>query len=281
MAYSQIETRAQFVRLLGLGESGRNLTRRWEKNPTDALAQRPGVVSLLRMLYLVWWQMTEVLYISDLDEVDWNRRLIVSRDKLKTPVSPFLKVVGRVASGGVTRPKFKSIAPPKNIFKLSLRLLVKRNYPYLLRETDLGRLLGLKAHRDMGNAYRWKDGRHQMSQDATIRMLIVLLWDALGIAKATDLYAVDWDTRGVLWWHGRETRMRNGDVLDPLWILHTVPAIRNYLLSRGIDPFTKPAARPRKLFDPYEHTHTPLLTQRAQIITVHPDYRRQSVGPMS
>ena len=35
-----------------------------------------------------------------------------------------------------------------------------------------------------------------MPQDATIRMLIVLLWDALGIAKATDLYAVDWDTMG-------------------------------------------------------------------------------------
>ena len=118
-----------------------------------------------------------------------------------------------------------------------------------------------------------------MSQDATIRMLIVLLWDALGIAKATNLYAVDWDTMGVLWRHGRETRMKNGDVLDPLRILHTVPAIRNYLLSRGIDPFTKPAARPRKLFDPYEHTHTSLLTQRAQIITVHPDYRRHSVGP--
>ena len=110
-------------------------------------------------------------------------------------------------------------------------------------------------------------------------MLIVLLWDALGIAKATDLYAVDWDTMGVLWRHGRETRMRNGVVLDPLWLPHTVPAIRNYLLSRGIDPFSKPASRPRKLFDPYEHK--PLSTQRAQIITVHPDYRRASVGPMS
>ena len=94
MAYSQIETRAQFVRLLGLGASGRNLTRRWEKNPTDALALRPGVVSLRRMLYLVVWQMTEVLYISDLDEVDWLRRRVVPRDELKTPVSPFLKVVG-------------------------------------------------------------------------------------------------------------------------------------------------------------------------------------------
>ena len=94
MAYSQIETRAQFVRLLGLGASGCNLTRRWEKNPTDALAQRPGVVSLRRMLYLVVWQMTEVLYISDLDEVDWLRRRVVSRDELKTPVSPFLQVVG-------------------------------------------------------------------------------------------------------------------------------------------------------------------------------------------
>ena len=131
----------------------------------------------------------------------------------------------------------------------------------------------------MGMAYRWNDGRHQMPQDATIRMLIVLLWDALGIAKATDLYAVDWDTMGVLWRHGRETRMRNGDVLDPLWLPHTVPAIRNYLLSRGIDPFTKPASRRRKVFDPYEHT--PLLTQRLQIITVHPDYRRASVGPAS
>ena len=116
MAYSQIETRAQFVRLLGLGESGRNLTRRWEKNPTDALAQRPGVVSLRRMLYLVWWQMTEDLYISDLDEVDWNRMFVYPRDELKPPVSPFLKVVGRVASGGVTRQHTKSIAPPKNIF---------------------------------------------------------------------------------------------------------------------------------------------------------------------
>ena len=279
MAYSQIETRAQFVRLLGLGESGRNLTRRWEKNPTDALAQRPGVVSLRRMLYLVWWQMTDVLYISDLDEVDWNRMFVYPRDELKPPVSPFLKVVGRVASGGVTRQHTKSIAPPKNIFRLSLRLLVKRNYPYLLRETGLGRLLGLKTHRDMSNAYRWKDGRHQMDQDANIRLLIVLLWDALGIAKASKLWGVDWDTRVIQWYKGRETRMRDGAVLNPLRPLHTVPAIRNYLLSRGIDPFTKPPARPRKLFDPYEHTHTPLLTQRAQIITVHPDYRRGGVGP--
>ena len=94
MAYSQIETRAQFVRLLGLGASGCNLTRRWEKNPTDALAQRPGAVSLRRMIYLVVWQMTGVLYISDLDEVDWNRMFIYPRDELKPPVSPFLKVVG-------------------------------------------------------------------------------------------------------------------------------------------------------------------------------------------
>ena len=279
MAYSQIETRGQFVRLLGLGESGRNLTRRWEKNPTDAGAQRPGVVSLRRMLYLVVWQMTGVLYISDLDEVDWNRMLVVPRDELKPPVSPFLKVVGVVASGGTTRPKITSTAPPKNVFKLSLRLLGKRNYPWTLREVGLGQLLGLKSHRNMNNAYRWNDGRRQMPQDATIRMLIVLLWDALGIAKATDLYAVDWDTMGVLWRHGRETRMRNGDVLDPLWLPHTVPAIRNYLLSRGIDPFSKPASRPRKLFDPYDHK--PLSTQRAQIITVHPDYRRASVGPAS
>ena len=57
---------------------------------------------------------------------------------------------------------------------------------------------------------------------------------------------------------------------------HTVPAIRNYLSSRGIDPFDKPASRPRKVFDPYDHK--PLSTQRAQIITVHPDYRRASVG---
>ena len=53
MAYSQIETHAQFVLLLGLGASSRDLTRRWEKNPTDAGAQRPGAVSLRRMLYLV------------------------------------------------------------------------------------------------------------------------------------------------------------------------------------------------------------------------------------
>ena len=118
-----------------------------------------------------------------------------------------------------------------------------------------------------------------MPQDATIRMLIVLLWDALGIAQATDLWAVHWDTRFVQWWYGRETRMRNGDVLNPLWLPHTVPAIRNYLLSRGIDPFDKPASRPRKVFDPYEHKA--LSTQRPQIITVHPDYRRASVGPAS
>ena len=117
-------------------------------------------------------------------------------------------------------------------------------------------------------AYRWNDGRRQMPQDATIRMLIVLLWDALGIAKATALYAVDWDTRAVQWHRGREKRVRNGDVLNPLWLPHTVPAIRNYLLSRGIDPFTKPASRPRKLFDPYEHK--PLSTQRAQIIPSTP-----------
>ena len=88
------------------------------------------------------------------------------------------------------------------------------------------------------------------AQDATIRMLIVLLWDALGIAKATDLYAVDWESRVVQWRYGRETRMRNGDVLNLLWLPHTVPAIRNYLLSRVIDPFTKPASRPGKVFDP-------------------------------
>ena len=184
-----------------------------------------------------------------------------------------------MASEGSTRPEITTTAPPKNIFKLSLRVLKKLNYPYLLRETGLGRLLGLKTHRDMGNVYRWKDGRRQMTQDATIRMLIVLLWDALGIAQATDLSAVDWDTRDVQWRYGRETRMWNGDVLNPLWLPHTVPAIRNYLLSRGIDPFDKPASRPRKVFDPYEHK--PLSSQMPQIITVHPDYRRGSVGPAS
>ena len=51
-------------------------------------------------LYLVVWQMTAVLYISNLDEVDWNRRLVVPRDELKPPVSPFLKVVG---GGGLRR----------------------------------------------------------------------------------------------------------------------------------------------------------------------------------
>ena len=156
---------------------------------------------------------------------------------------------------------------------------MKRNYPYLLRETDLGRLLGLKTHRDMGNAYRWKDGKCQMPQDATIRMLIVLLWDALGIAKATDLWAVHWESRVVQWQYGMENRVRNGDVLNPLWLPHTTPDVRDYLLARGIDPFTKPAARPRKVFDPYEHKA--LSTQRAQIITVHPDYRHASVGPAS
>ena len=164
MAYSQIETRGQFVRLLGLGASGRNLTRRWEKNPTDAGAQRPGAVSLRRMLYLVVWQMTGVLYISDLDEVDWNRMHVVPRDELKPPVSPFLKVVGGWPLKATTRPEITTTAPPKNIFKLSLRVLKKLNYPYLLRETGLGRLLGLKTHRDMGNAYRWNDGRRQMTQ---------------------------------------------------------------------------------------------------------------------
>ena len=63
-------------------------------------ALRPGVVSLRQMLYLVVWQMTEVLYISDLDEVDWLRRRVVPRDELKPPVSPFLKVVG---GGGLWR----------------------------------------------------------------------------------------------------------------------------------------------------------------------------------
>ena len=118
-----------------------------------------------------------------------------------------------------------------------------------------------------------------MPQDATIRILIVLLWDALGIAKATALYAVDWESRVVQWQYGREKRVRNGDVLNPLWLPHTAPAIRDHLLSRGIDPFTKPASRRRKVFDPYEHT--PQLTQRLQIITVHPDYRRASVRPAS
>ena len=71
--------------------------------------------------------------------------------------------------------------------------------------------------------------------------------------------------------------MRNGELLNPLRILHTVPAIRNYLLSRGIDPFTKPAARPRKLFDLF--SFHPTMVGREQIITVHPDYRRGGVGP--
>ena len=241
MAYSQIETRGQFVRLLGLGASGRNLTRRWEKNPTDAGAQRPGVVSLRRMLYLVVWQMTAVLYISDLDEVDWNRRLVVPRDELKPPVSPFLKVVAGVASGGTTRPKITSTAPPKNVFKLSLRLLGKRNYPWALKQTDLGRLLGVGTRRDIGMAYRWNDGRHQIPQDATIRMPIVLLWDALGIAKATDLWAVHWDTRYVQWWYGRETRMFSIPSGSPTPYQPSVTTCCHGALTRSTSPPRAPA----------------------------------------
>ena len=107
--------------------------------------------------------MEGALQISDLDEVDWNRKYIVPRDESRTPVSPFLKPVRVKAPDGALRVHSLPVTLPKNVFKSSLRLLGKRNYPYLLRETGLGRLLGLKTHRDMGNAYRWKDGRHQMS----------------------------------------------------------------------------------------------------------------------
>ena len=152
-----------------------------------------------------------------------------------------------MASGGTTRQAITSTAPPKNVFKLSLRLLGKRNYPWALKQTDLGRLLGLKPRLNMGMAYRWKDGRHQMPQDATIRMLIVLLWDALGIAKATDLSAVDWETREVQWRYGRETRMRNGDVLNPLWPPPPRPQPSETISWRGalIRSISPPRARAR------------------------------------
>ena len=58
-----------------------------------------------------------------------------------------------------------------------------------------------------------------------------------------------------------------GDVLNPLWFPHTTPAVRDYLLARGIDPFTKPASRPRKVFDPYEHK--PLSSQMPQTLKEH------------
>ena len=88
MVFGQIETRAQFCRLLGLGKNGPDISRRWEKDPTRTGAQRPGAVSLRRLLYLTEWQMEGALQISDLDEVDWNRKYIVPRDGVKDPSIP-------------------------------------------------------------------------------------------------------------------------------------------------------------------------------------------------
>ena len=271
MAYAQTETRAQFVRLLGLGKSGPRLTRRWELRPGDAGAQRPGSVSLHRLFYLLQWQWEEQLLISDLDEVDWNRKFIVARDEYKPIKSPFLQEVGG-SRGQVT-----SVTLPSNLFSIARHLINSRHYPYRLTEVDLARLLGLKPNKDMRLAYQWKDGRRTMSQAATIRMLIVLLWDALDIARAIDLWDVDWDSRQVRWRKGRTKWKRNGKALNPFLVPDTAPPIKDYLLSRGIDPFAKPAPRPRKTFDPY--VFHPTMSRRDQIITVHPDYRRVGVSP--
>ena len=271
MAYGQIETRAQFVRLLGLGKSGPKLTRRWEMRPTDERAQRPGSVSLHRLVYLLQWQWEEQLLISDLDEVDWNRKFIVPRDESKPLKSPFLQVVGGQGSH-VTK-----VTLPSNLFSIARHLINSKHYPYRLTEIDLGRLLGLKPNKDMRLAYQWKDGRRTMSQAATIRMLIVLLWDALGIARAIDLWDVDWDNKQVRWRRGRTRGKRNRKALNPLSVTDTAPPIKNYLFSRGINPFAKPALRPYKVFDPF--VSHPTMSMRDQIITVHPDYRRGGVGP--
>ena len=271
MAYAQTETRAQFCRLLGLGKKGPDLSRRWEMRPTDARAQRPGSVSLHRLFYLVAWQMKGELLISDLDEVDWNRKFIVPRDESKPIKSPFLHEVG--GSGG----HVTSVTLPSNLFSLARHLINSRSYPYRLTEVDLGRLLGLKPNKDMRLAYQWKDGRRSMSQAATIRMLTVLLWDALGIAKAIDLWDVDWDNEQVRWRRGRTKWKRDRTALNPLSFVDRAPPIKDYLWSRGIDPFTLPAPRPYKVFDAYEFH--PTMSRRAQIITVHPDYRRRGVGP--
>ena len=271
MAYGQIETRAQFVRLLGLGKSGAKLTRRWEMRPTDKRAQRPGSVSLHRLFYLVAWQMKGELLISDLDEVDWNRKFIVPRDEYKPIKSPFLQEVG--GSGGhVTK-----VTLPSNLFSIARHLINSKHYPYRLTEIDIGRLLGLKPNKDMRLAYQWKDGRRTMSQAATIRMLIVLLWDALGIARAIDLWDVDWDNKQVRWRRERTKWTRNGKALNPLSFVDTAPSIKDYLAARGIDRFAVPAPRPSKVFDAF--AFHPTMSRRDQIITVHPDYRRGGVGP--
>ena len=272
MAYGQIETRAQFVRLLGLGKSGPKLTRRWEMRPTDKRAQRPGSASLHRLFYLMKWQMRGELLISDLDEVDWNRKFIVPRDESKPLKSPFfLQVVGGQGSH-VTK-----VTLPSNLFSTARHLINSRYDPDRITQIDLGRLLGLKPNKDMRLAYLWNDGRRTMSQAATIRMLIVLLWDALGIARAIDLWDVDWDNKQVRWRRGRTRGKRNRKALNPLSVTDTAPPIKNYLFSRGINPFAKPALRPYKVFDPF--VSHPTMSMRDQIITVHPDYRRGGVGP--
>ena len=271
MAYGQIQTRAQFVRLMGLGKSGAKLTRRWEMRPTDKRAQRPGSASLHRLFYLTMWQMKGKLLISDLDEVDWDRKFIVPRDEYKPLQSPFLQEVG--GPGSHVTP----VTLPSNLFSTARHLINSRYYPDRVTQIDLGRLLGLKPNKDMRLAYLWNDGRRTMSQAATIRMLIVLLWDALGIARPVNLWDVDWDIGQVRWRRGRTKRKRNGKALNPLSFVDTAPPIKSYLWSRGIDPFALPAPRPYKVFDPFEFH--PTMSRRAQIITVHPDYRRGGVGP--
>ena len=217
------------------------------------------------------WQMKGELLIADLDEVDWDRKFVVPRDESKPIKSPFLKEVG--GPGGHVTP----VTLPSNLFSMARHLINSRHYPLRLTEIDLGRLLGLKPNKDMRLAYQWKDGRRTMSQAATIRMLIVLLWDALGIARAIDLWDVDWDSRRVQWRKGRTKWKRNRKALNPLSVPDTAPPIKSYLLSRGIDPFVLPAPRPYKVFDPF--VFHPTMSRREQIITVHPDYRRVVVGP--
>lgn len=214
--YTKPRSLTQFGGLLG---ASRLHVYQWELGLVPGKGRRPSIRFIRRMMRLVLWNREGILPVVDLDRVFWDRGYYRTRDGCGWTFSPDRNPMQLVAGHetdpmtGGTKPIYQMATIDGNQFpSVSTALIGSRSSGKKFDPLRIdygfdrvGRLIGA----ELDVATEWHQGNRPMPHRFAVRLLVLLLWDSMGIVSVRDLDAIDWDREEVSWIRRRVNRGNN------------------------------------------------------------------------